>query len=137
MKNPKETNNLKTEYGHISDLGMLFIPKSIQEESKFKFRGHDETISPSCDKLITLTMHTIGDDDYITLKYYKAVTFEEYKAMRENKDYCKNIRVIDEFGKVVLMSRHREELGIEVGNVLEICLVDEETIAIKKKFEIV
>ena len=111
---------VRADYGYISDLGMFFIPKVMQEESEIK----------ACkNNLITLVKNEV-QDGHICLSYYKTVTMEEYIKMQ--KSMTKDIQLVDEFGRVILLRKHRAKLKIQPNDILVSYLLHDGTIKIRK-----
>ena len=109
---------LMSDYGFINELRMFFIPKIMQQESKFK----------ACkDGLVTLVTSEVVDG-YIVLKHYKTISTEEHAKMR--KDKPQNIQTIDDFGRVIIRKVYQEMLDISHKDVMIIYLLDDETIKI-------
>lgn len=112
---------LRSELGFINELGMFFIPKIMQQESKIK----------ACkDGLVTLVTSEV-EDGHIVLKHYKTISMEEHAEMRKDKDKPKNIQTIDDLGWVALRNAHQKMLDIWHKDVMASYLLDDETIKIR------
>ena len=109
----------QSDYGYIADLGLFFIPNIMRKESMIK---------ESKDNQVTLVECGISDG-HITLKHHKTVSRDEFKAMQDNKP--KEIRVIDEFGRVALPKVHLDELKISPQDALVTYLLNDGTIKIR------
>ena len=116
-------NYPQPNYGKINELGMLTIPKNIQEASKFKpfdsIRG-----------VATLVKCTI-EDGCIVLRYYDELTLEELKA-REDEDGYEVIKAIDELGRIFLIEEFRERLEISAEDLLSVELADDKILLVYK-----
>lgn len=141
-----ESNVLKLEYGYINELGFIFIPNSFQESSNFKSANHyprgsaQEISMKVTDKGIMLS--TIIDDE----SFYKDIPEEKagtYTYINENgekiskKKFGKVYPVIDEFGRLVLPKKLRQQANISDKGFVQLCLIDEENILIRKASTVV
>lgn len=110
---------LQSDYGYNNELGQFFIPKIMQQQSRFK----------ACkDDLVTLVKFEV-EDGCIVLSYHDTVTREEHREMQESKP--REIRAIDEFGRVVLLKEHREKLKISPNDALVSYLLSDDTIKLR------
>ena len=108
-----------SDYGFVGDLGYFFIPSIMQKESKIKKSTNDQVTLVECG----------FDDDHITVKYHKTMPYAEYKTIQANKP--KEIRVIDDFGRVNLPKSHLEKLKISPYDVAVSFLLSDGTIKIR------
>jgi hypothetical protein len=95
---------------------MVFIPGIMQNESNFKVSGKDSKTLVRCEIR----------DNHIVLNYHDTVYSEQYREMKHE-----STRVIDEFGRIVLLKEHLQELCIVPSDIVVICLNDENTIRIR------
>jgi len=110
------------DYGYSSKLGQFFIPRFMQENSKFK---------PYTNGEITLVRCVAYGDDYIVLTHYETIAVELFYAMKANKDIRdKGILVLDEIGRIVFPKKLRTQFKFYRNTVLKSCLIDECTIRI-------
>jgi hypothetical protein len=111
------------DYGYISELGHFFIPMVMQNESEIK-----------CCQAGYITYVTLVEckveNDCIVLKHHKTISDKEHSETQKNNP--KEIRTIDELGRVALLKEHMEKLKISPFDILIIRLLDDNTITIKK-----
>ena len=110
------------DYGYASKLGQFFIPRVMQQNSKFKPYANEE---------ITLVKCIAYEDDYILLTYYERIAIEVYYALKTNKDLRdKGILAIDELGRVLFPKKLRTQFKFYQNTGLKSYLMDECTIRI-------
>jgi len=117
-------NYPQPSYGKINELGMLTIPKNIQEASGFKPLDSNEGMT-------TLVKCTI-ENECIILRLHDRLTIEEMKERRSENGY-EIIKTIDEFGRVILIEEFRERLEIDMKDILAVELVDDNVLVVYKE----
>ena len=110
---------LQCEYGYVSELGQFLIPRSMQKES-------DINVSPQ--GYVTLVTCVV-ENDHISLEHHSIVSLEDHKKMKESKP--KEMRAIDEMGRVILPKAQRDRLQISPDSIIASYLLQDGTIKIK------
>ena len=108
-----------SDYGYVSPLGQFFIPKIMQKESNIKAYK---------DGMITLVMCSV-EDGHIVLRYEKTIPNKEYKAMQSDKP--KELRAIDELGRVGFLKEHMQALEVSPHDALVSFLCSDGTIKLR------
>ena len=108
-----------SDYGYVSALGQFFIPRITQQESNIKAYK---------DGTITIVMCSI-EDEHIVLRHDKTIPYEEHKMTQSSRP--KELRVIDELGRVGLLKEHMETLKISPHDVLVSFLCCDGTIRLR------
>jgi hypothetical protein len=111
---------LQSDYGFVGELGYFFIPRAMQNDSKFK---------ASQDDSITLVKFKV-ENGCIILKHHSTISINEHK--KQQKSNPKEIRTIDELGRVFLLRDHMEILRISPSDIMKSHLVNNRTIVINR-----
>ena len=101
------------DYGYISALGQLFIPQAMQRKSQIKAYQYNN------DNNIVLVKCEI-EGGYIVIRHHDTLPYDEYRKMQGNMP--KDVRAIDELGRVILARGLREALRIASHDAVKIYL---------------
>jgi antitoxin component of MazEF toxin-antitoxin module len=110
---------LQTDYGFVGELGYFFIPKSMQNESKIK----------SCQNGCFTLVKCEVENGSIVIKYHETIPENEHKERQKSNP--KEIKTIDELGRVILLREHMKTLKISPSDMLKSHLVNNSTIVIR------